>query len=67
MDRTETVSGEPERQYYEAAAKIEAYEATMFEAIRLLEYARRTSDVERAKAVLEKALQGTRYDRSSGV
>jgi hypothetical protein len=66
MGDKERVSG-PEAQYHEAAAKIELYEATMFEAIRLLEYARRTSDVERAKAVLEKALQGTRDDRSSTV
>jgi hypothetical protein len=62
---TSTVNANPgEREYYEAAAKLKAYEATMFEAIRLLEYARRTSDVDRAKAVLEKALKGTRYDRS---
>jgi hypothetical protein len=66
MDHTERVSG-PEQRHYEAMAKMEAYEAVMFEAIRLLEYARRTSDVERAKAVLEKALEGTRYDRSSAV
>jgi hypothetical protein len=67
MDHTERVTSGPERQYYEAAAKIEQYEATIFEMIRLLEYARRTSDVERAKAVGEKALRGTRYDRSSAV
>jgi hypothetical protein len=58
---------EPEAQFYEAAARIEKYEAALFEMIRLLEYARTTGDVGRAKQVGEKALEGTRYDRSSAV
>ena len=53
-----------EAEYYEAMARIEKYEATIFEMIRLLEWAKHTSDVERAKAVGEKALEGTRYDRN---
>ena len=53
-----------EAQYYEAMARIEKYEAVIFEMIRLLEHARHTTDVERAKSVGEKALEGTRYDRS---
>lgn len=56
-----------EREYYEATAKIEKYEAVIFEMIRLLEWAKHTSDVERAKSVGEKALEGTRYDRRSNV
>ncbi len=56
----------PEAQFYEAAAKIEAYETALREIVRLLDM-RRSSDVERARAVAEKALQGTRYDRSSAV
>ena len=53
-----------EREYYEAMARIEKYEAVIFEMIRLLEWAKGTWDVERAKSVGEKALEGTRYDRS---
>jgi len=53
-----------ESEYYEVMARIEKYEAVIFEMIRLLEWAKHTSDVERAKSVGEKALEGTRYDRS---
>ena len=56
-----------ESEYYEVMARIEKYEATIFEMIRLLEHARHTSDVERAKSVGEKALEGTRYDRSGSI
>ena len=56
---------EPEAQYYEAMARIEKYEAVIFEMIRLLEWAKHTSDVERAKRVGEKALEGSRYDRNA--
>jgi len=62
-----------EEQFRETVAKLELkvmeaigeYEATIFEMIRLLEHARHTSDVERAKRVGEKALEGSRYDRNA--
>ena len=66
MDHAKRVS-DPESQFYEAAARIEKYEATIFEMIRLLEHATHTTDVERAKSVGEKALEGTRYDRRSHI
>ena len=61
MDHTERVAS-PEAQYYEAAARIEKYETALFDALQLLGHARRISDVERARDVIVKALQGTRYD-----
>ncbi len=75
MDHTERVTSGPERQYYEAAAKVfaeaaakmEKYETAMHEAIELFKHSTHTCDRDRAIAVLEKALQGTRYDRSSAV
>jgi hypothetical protein len=66
MDHTERVSS-TELQFYEAAARIEKYETALFDALQLLHHARRISDVERARDVIVKALQGTRYDRSSAV
>jgi hypothetical protein len=56
MDHTEGVTSP------EAMAKIEAYETALFDALQLLGHARRISDVERARDVITKALQGTRYD-----
>jgi hypothetical protein len=64
MGSNRTLVEPGEAQYYAAMARIEKYEAVIFEMVRLLEHATHTTDVERAKAVGEKALEGTRYDRS---
>ena len=54
-----------EREYYEAMARIEKYETAMADAIELFKHSTHTCDRDRAIAVLEKALEGTRYDRRS--
>ena len=64
MGSNRTLVEPGEAQYYAAMARIERYEAAIFEMIRLMEHAKHTSDVERAKGVGEKALEGTRYDRA---
>jgi hypothetical protein len=51
----------PEAQFYEAMAKIEKYEAMMFEALQALGYGRYVPNLERARDLLRKALSDTRY------
>ena len=53
--------------YYEVMARIEKYETAMQDAIELFKHSTHTCDRDRAIAVLEKALEGTRYDRRSTV
>ena len=51
--------------YYEVMARIEKYETAMADAIEMFKHSTHTCDRDRAIAVLEKALEGTRYDRRS--
>ena len=53
--------------YYEVMARIEKYETAMADAIELFKHSTHTCDRDRAIAVLEKALEGTRYDRSGSI
>lgn len=51
----------PESEFYEAAAKIERYEAVLFEVYALLIHAKSTGDVERAYSLIKRTLADTRY------
>ena len=63
VETLESIARGSESQYYEAAARIEKYETAMHDAIGLFKHSTHTRDRDRAIAVLEKALKGTRYDQ----